>query len=318
MTTLGARITFVTDPARRESDIVNATALATRGVGSIRLRVNWADIVPSEDRPAGRVVEELAEQVGRLRSAGLDIWPTLCGNKLPGWFLNEGAFADPKATDRHWGRYVDTVAGAIADDVTGWIPFESPIAMLDEGWRHGTRDPGIADEAKFADAFGGVIRSLATVTRMLGPGSTVLALDSHHPGATNEVMGVFHEAVMRGRLSIPGRITRDVEGLQGGFCGIGVSIIDHSPFTVADGLRRWRDASARIIYSLAERFSPLPVSLVAPPETATDSEHEDLIEVVSTLSAEVRDGGAGLANLWLGDVGRLVGLPADQALPTDA
>lgn len=318
MTTLGARITYVTDPARRESDLVNATALATRGVRSIRLRVNWADIVPSEDRPAGRVVEELAEHVGRLRSAGLDIWPTLCGNKLPGWFLNEGAFADPKATDRHWGRYVDTVAGAIADDVTGWIPFESPIALLDEGWRRGTRDPGIADEAKFADAFGGVIRSVATVTRMLGPGSTLLALDAHHPGATNEVLGVFHEAAMRGRLSIPGRVTREIDGLQGGFHGIGASSIDRSPFTVSDGLRRWRDEMTREVFALAERFSPLPVSLVAAPETTTDAEHEDLIDAVSTLSAEVRDGGAALDNIWLGDVGRLVGLPADQALPTDA
>lgn len=318
MTTLGARVTFSTDPARRESDIENSVALKSRGVATIRLRVNWAEIVPAEDKPAARVVEELAEFVGRLRSAGLGVWPTLCGNKLPGWFLNEGAFADTKATDRHWGLYVDTVAGAIADDSTGWIPFESPIALLDEGWRRGTRDPGISDEAKFADAVGGVIRAFATVTRMLGQESTLLSLDVLHPGASNEVIGVFHEAAMRGRLSIPGRITRDIDGLQGGFRGVGMSSIDRAPFAATDGLRRWRDTAARTTYALAERFSPLPVSLVAPPETISDSEHEDLIEVVSMFAAEVRDGGAQLDNLWLGDVGRLVGLPADQALPTGA
>ena len=314
MTSVGVRASFTNDIDRRESDIENSISLVERGISSVRLRISWADIVPIEDRPAERTVEELAEMVSRLARAGLAVWPTLCGNRLPGWFLNEGAFADAKATDRHWGRYVDTVASAVADVVAGWIPFESPIALLDEGWRRGLRDPGIADEAKFADAFGGLLRSYATVTRMLGQGSTLLALDVHHGGATSEVLEVFHEVALRGRLAIPGRVTREVESLLGGFCGVGITSADRTPFGSTDGLRRWRDTTAHSTYSLAERFSPLGVSLVAPPETATDAEHEDLIDTLRSLSAEVRDGGAELTHLWLGDVGRVIGLDATQAL----
>ena len=313
MTSVGVRASFANDVARRESDIENAIALVKRGVSSVRLRISWADIVPKEDRPAERTVEELSEMVSRLGRAGLAVWPTLCGNRLPGWFLNEGAFADQKATDRHWGLYVDTVASAVADVVAGWIPFESPISLLDEGWRRGLRDPGIADEAKFADAFGGLVRACATVTRMLGQGSTLLALDVHHGDAANEVLGVFHEVALRGRLAIPGRVTREVESLLGGFCGVGITSSAHSPFDSTDGLRRWRDTTAQSTYSLAERFSPLGVSLVAPPETTTDAEHEDLVDTLRSLSAEVRDGGAELKHVWFGDVGRVIGLDATQA-----
>jgi Glycosyl hydrolase family 1 len=314
MTSVGVRASFTSDVVRRESDIENALALAERGISSVRLRISWADIVPKEDRPADRTVEELAEMVLRLGRGGLGVWPTLCGNRLPGWFLNEGAFADPKATDRHWGLYVDTVASAISDAVTGWIPFESPISLVDEGWRRGVRDPGIVDEAKFADAFGGLVRAYSAVTRMLGQGSALLALDLHHAGATNEVIGVFHEAAMRGRLAIPGRVTREIESLLGGFCGVGITSPDRSSFGTTNDMRRWRDAVAKSTYSIAERFSPLAVSLVASPETTTDAEHEDLVDTLKSLGAEVRDGGAEFAHVWLGDVGRVIGLPADQAL----
>lgn len=314
MTRVGVRLTFGSDRVKRESDIENAIALMSRGIVSVRLRIGWSDIVPLEDRPTARVVEELAETAARLRGAGLDVWPTLCGNRLPGWFLNEGAFADPKATDRHWSLYVDTVAAAIADDATGWIPFESPIALLDEGWRRGLRDPGVTDEAKFADAFGGVIHAYACVTRMLGARSTLMCLDVHHDGASHEVLDVFHEAALRGRLALPGRITRDIDSLQGGFCGIGLVHAGREMFSAADGLHRWRDTMTRTTYALAERFSPLAISMVAAPETTSDAEQDDLIDALGALSAEVRDGGAEFANVWLGDVSRIVGVAADQAL----
>ena len=69
MTSVGVRASFANDVARRESDIENAIALAERGVSSVRLRISWANIVPKEDRPAERTVEELAEMVSRLSRA---------------------------------------------------------------------------------------------------------------------------------------------------------------------------------------------------------------------------------------------------------
>ena len=54
--------------------------------------------------------------------------------------------------------------------------------------------------------------------------------------------------------------------------------------------------------------------MVAAPETTSDVEQEDLIATLGALSDEVRDGGAEFANVWLGDVSRIVGVAADQAL----
>lgn len=308
MTRLGVRTTFSPDPVRRESALGDLAALATKGVTGVRMRIGWPDLFPTEGRVDGRLVDDLIEFTGRIAATGIEVWPTLCGNRLPGWFLNEGAFADTKATDRFWSKYVDTVASAIADVAAGWIPFETPVALLHEGWRTGVRDPGIADEAKFADAFGGVVNSLAAVARLLAGTPLQLSIDALHLGATNEVIEVLREAVLRGRLALPGRIVREIAGLQGAFNHVGLAFPDRSSLASGDALRRWRDDVVGLVYATSERFSPLAVSITSIPDTATDAEHADMIEAVRAMAAEVRDGGAELHRVWLGDTSPVAGL----------
>ena len=318
MTAVGVRTTFVSDPVRRESAIADTAALATRGVTALRVRVNWADVCPTEGRVDARYIDELTEFVARVAAMGIEVWPTLCGNRLPGWFLNEGAFADPKATERFWPRYVDALAGAIADIATGWVPFETPVAMLHEGWRVGTRDPGVADEAKFADAFGGLVRSLAATARLLAGARVDFGFDVAHAGATNEVVTVFRDALLRGRLEIPGRVARELPGLDHGFGGIAMSFPDRTALASGDALRRWRDDVVKRVYVTAERFSPMEMSLLAVPDTTTDAEHADLFDTVRSIVAETRDGGVQLRHVWLGDTSTVTGLvatlPEGQAL----
>ena len=313
MTAVGVRTTFVSDPVRRESAIADTAALATRGVTALRVRVNWADVCPTEGRVDARYIDELTEFVARVAAMGIEVWPTLCGNRLPGWFLNEGAFADPKATERFWPRYVDALAGAIADIATGWVPFETPVALLHEGWRVGTRDPGMADEAKFADAFGGLVRSLAATARLLAGARIDFGFDVAHAGATNEVVTVFRDALLRGRLEIPGRVARELPGLDHGFGGIAMSFPDRAALASGDALRRWRDDIVKRVYATTERFSPMEMSLLAVPDTTTDVEHADLFDTVRSIVAETRDGGVQLRHVWLGDTSAVTGLVA--ALP---
>ena len=308
MTRIGVRTTFSPDPARRESALGDIASLSTMGVTGVRMRIGWSDLFPSEGRVDGRLVDDLIEFTGRIAAFGIEVWPTLCGNRLPGWFLNEGAFADTKATDRFWSQYVDTVASAIADIATGWIPFETPVALLHDGWRAGVRDPGIADEGKFADAFGGVVNALAAVARLLGGSTLQLSIDALHLGATNEVIEVFREATLRGRLALPGRIVREVSGLQGTYRNVGLAFPERSPLASGDALRCWRDNVVGLVYATSERFSPLAVSITSIPDAATDAEHADIVDAVRAMSAEVRDGGAELQWVWLGDTSPVAGL----------
>ena len=113
---------------------------------------------------------------------------------------------------------------------------------------------------------------------------------------------------MRGRLALPGRITRDIPGLQGAYSHIGLSLPDNSCLESGDALNRWRDATVKQVYATAERFASLPVSIVAIPDTSTDTQHADLIEVVRSATHEVRDGGAELRYVWLGDATAVAGL----------
>jgi hypothetical protein len=317
MTRVGVRTSFPRDPARRESLLADVAALSTKGVTGVRLRIGWAEMFPSEGRPDGRLFDELGEFVSRIAATGAEVWPTLCGNRLPGWFLNEGAFADTKATDRFWSQYVDTVASTIADVASGWIPFETPVALLHDGWRAALRDPGIADEAKFADAFGGVVNALASVARLLTGATLQLSIDALHAGATNEVVEVFREAVLRGRLALPGRVVREISGLQGSYSDFGLAFPDRTPFASGDAMRRWRDTTVAVTYATAERFSPLGVSITSIPDAATDVEHADIVDTVRGIAAEVRDGGAELRWVWLGDAAAVAGLVATDGQAFD-
>ena len=72
MTRLGVRSIFVANPARREACLADLAALSTRGVDALRLRVNWADVFPTDTRIDSRLVEDLVEFVTRVTAVGYE------------------------------------------------------------------------------------------------------------------------------------------------------------------------------------------------------------------------------------------------------
>src|SRR6266545_366075 len=92
--------------------------LADLGLGEVRVGVDWARLQPEP----GRLDDD--------RAAGLAMWATLWEGPVPGWFADEGGFADDRAAGRWWPRWVETAADAFGDRVDGWFPMDDPVSRL--------------------------------------------------------------------------------------------------------------------------------------------------------------------------------------------
>ena len=299
----GFRLTFSPSVEERRRNIVHAATLVAAGLADVRMRVPWDLIFPRRDVADDQHREALIEYVARLCDVGADVWITLCGRKLPGWFLDDGGFSDAKLTERSWPRYVDTLASDIGDLVTGWIPFEAPIATA-LAWRGTTDEP----PARFADAVAGIVTSWVRARRLLQGTTLVLALDFQHPGATPSLRQIWLEAIQRGTLTVPGRLSREIDGLQRSADIVGLVANDPAAFDPGSGLDRWAQRTLEQLFMLTEACAPAPLSIVSLPEPPTDASHEDLVATVRDLTRESATGGAALTSVFLGDAARVAGL----------
>jgi len=311
----GTRLTFSSSHERFDTSIAELVALKEHGFTSLRWRLPWHEIFPREGQPDGKVLELLAAQAGAFADCGLDTWVTLCGAKLPHWFLNDGAFSDDKATERAWPLYVDTVAEAVNSYVAGWMPFEAPISLVHDGWRVGAIAPHVSDEAKFADAFANVVRSWLHATRLLNGSPMALSLDLTHPGANREVRGVWHEAIMRGRLALPGYMERELDGLMQSASEISLNL--RQPIMRGDSLDqpRWRDEAITTLQWAFEAFSSIPLSITDLPHIDPHGEHEELLNNAITMVGDLQSDGLQLAHVWCGDSQRVAGMTTLPVLP---
>ena len=300
----GFRLTFSPSVEDRQRNISHAATLVEAGLSSVRLRIPWSLVFPRRDVADHQHREAMVEDVTRLRDLGADVWITLCGRQLPGWFLDDGGFSDTKLTERSWPRYVDTVASDVGDLVSGWIPFESPIATA-LTWRGDAADD---PPARFADAVAGVVTSWVRARRLLQDTTLMLALDLQHPGATMSLRQIWLDAIQRGTLTIPGRLSREIDGLQHSADIVGLAANDPAAFDTGSGLERWAERTVQQLFMLTEACTPAPLSIVSLPEPSTDAQHEDLVATLRDVTSASKDGGAALASVFLGDAARVAGL----------
>jgi hypothetical protein len=117
-------------------------ALVAAGVTDLRITVRWAQLQPRAGHWDGYALEALAAEVTEAREAGLAPWLALLGRRVPGWFDDEGGFADAKTATRWWPRYIDGVAGRLGDAVAGWFPMMNPAGFAAAAFAG--RDPDVA------------------------------------------------------------------------------------------------------------------------------------------------------------------------------
>lgn len=206
--------------------------VAGLGVGAHRMGVDWARLEPSEGAPDLGEVERVRSRIDAVRRAGCDVWLALWEGPCPGWFLDEGGFADDKARRRFFPRHADRCGQWFGDLVAGWFPVHDPVAWAGAGYLAGSVPPGrTAAVDRWGQALRGMVLAQRDAWRELRGGGVpvatswqvgpVVAADATVPARAEArrvdrtVWGVLVSALRDGHLMVPGRIDElDVPDLR--------------------------------------------------------------------------------------------------------
>jgi beta-glucosidase len=306
---------------RRGPDLDELLLLADRGLTHVRLDLDWTSVVPSGGRVDGGALDEIVQTVEAVRGGGLQVWAVLHDRPLPGWFVDEGSFAD----DRNrgwWSRWVELAADAIGDLVAGWVPLAEPVAWATDAYLAGTAPPFRRDAEAFSEALRGVHLAWRDAWRILRGGGSAVAT-CHRVGPVHAadatvtarqqtrlvdavLWGSWVAGLRDGILRIPGRADEEVADLAGsgdllGITYEGALAVDgegtFSPYPSAErvaesGWAPWPEGLGWTLHRLADELPGRPVLVAGNGVGTTDDElrADVLRETVDVVAGVLADG----------------------------
>jgi beta-glucosidase len=311
--------------------------LASLGMRSVRLTLDWARIEPENGRIDDAAIEHFRLVLSAARAAGLAVWACLNDGPLPGWFAHdERGWRDPRSRTYFWPRHVDLVGDAFGDLVDGWIPVHEPARWAMRGWLDGTRPPGaVGDSEAFAAALEAVhLATVEAALRLRGGQQPVatsqwlapvfparLDPDSPPTADADAMASVVDETLRRSwlrlmaeeTLVVPGRAPVGVPHAREAFDLVGFSYrhavavrgdgallaYPQTLPTGSDGQVAWAEGFGIALHQLAEAVPDRPL-LATGVGIATEDEdrREEYLRDALAIAEEAVDGGIDLRGLW--------------------
>lgn len=293
--------------------------LAGAGVRHARVVIDWARVHPAAGSLHPGALEAERDRLDALRAAGITPWVALHHASQPGWFVDEGGFADDRARSRHWPRFVDETAAALGDLVGGWFPLLDPVGWAADGHLLGVAPPGRRDPETFAklvratwfawrDAWRQLRGPAPVVTAVtLGP---VHAADATVPARNRArswdalTWGTLVAALRDGEISVPGLAVEEVPDLRDSCDMVGVvyrgaldvpAVGSLSPYP-ADARQPWVEGFAETFHRLAEELPDRPLVVAEHGVGTTDDEwRAELLRLTGDQLRTLRADGVPLA-----------------------
>ncbi len=216
-------------------------AYAEHGLTAVRLNIEWASLELTAGKFDFARFEHERRVIDAAGAAGLQVWLTLFQRQVPGWFVEEGGFADDKGRGYFWPRYVDMCAEHFGDAVNGWTPIDEQYAWASAGYLTGTHPPFRSEPRDFGAALRGTWMAWRDAWRLLrGSGSPVATAWNVAPtfvvdgsnagrGVANRAEKLFWDVPIRairdGELHIPGRHPEEVPDLRDSCDIVGISCV---------------------------------------------------------------------------------------------
>jgi beta-glucosidase len=299
--------------------------LAENGVAVCRFTVEWARLMPRANRLDGDEREHLEAIVDAASAAGIELWLGLHDSSLPGWFLDEGGFADDRARGRFWPAYVDAVAETVGDRVAGWFPLISPFTYARRGYLFGDRPPGAHDPETHASVVRGLWLAWRDAWRILRGGPPVsTALDLAPVYLSDNTVtarqaardfddgtfGVAVNAVRDGLLRVPGLAEHEVGDLQN---ALDIAGLTYAAAIALDGEgvmstyppgvpQPWLEGLGIVIRRLAEDLPDRPLVVAGLPAPSDPAPRAEMVPQAVATVEEARTDGVDVSLLVI-DVG---------------
>jgi hypothetical protein len=279
-------------PALRPDD--DPELVSSLGIGAVQVSLPWATLVPRAGGLSESVAEVQREVVGALRSRGLAVWVALLEGAAPGWFLDEGGFADPKTAGRWWPRFVETATEVVGDLVDGWVPMVDPVGYGRRAETDPMRHASVQRQliVSWRDAWR-VLRGGSPVASCLGlgvvrPADETVEARQAASRLDHFVWRTWLQGWRDGAVDVPGLAEVELADLTGALDVVGARF--RSPKGIDPD--RWSDELAGMLRRLGEECPsgfPLHVSLALP--DADEMRRQHLVDVsVAAVNDAVSDG----------------------------
>jgi hypothetical protein len=266
-------------------------ALVEAGATELRIAVRWAQLQPRAGHWDDHALEALAAEVTGSLEAGLAPWLALLGRRVPGWFDDEGGFADAKAASRWWPRYLDGVAGHLGDAVAGWFPMVNPAGFAAAAFAGRGPDVAFAGRRALVVAW----RDAWRILHGRSPVATALAVepwDDEWPRLL--------------RTGEPTPTGLELDDLAGS-CDLLGGLITVGPKSSVD-------QPAELLVRLAAEGPERPLTVLVALDGTGDDERADAADVAATVLRTVMDDGVELDTVFTDALLASDGSPAPAAV----
>lgn len=298
MPRFAVRTTLPASEADVGRQLVDIARLATVGCRLVRVRVPWASFVPQPGRIDRSIRERLVALVTGIRAVGLDPHVSLCGRRVPGWFIDDLAFSDERCADRHWSFFVDEVIASIDGDIGGVIPFETPLLAV-----HGLYAASLAtdnhDLRRFVSAVDCVTLLVRRTATLCGSIAVTCVIDR---------AALFEMGGTRGLSALPDeaahRFIDMVRGSDGRFV-VGVDVSAHPRLTASTAPGYWTDTIVNETARIAESLTACSFSLIGIPDREEPDAVAEFTDEAIRAVTEISDIGINVETVWLGDHARM-------------
>jgi len=223
--------------------------LATLGITSMQITLEWASLEPEPGRYDETAIETRRQQMEAAKAAGLNVWACLVDGTLPGWFADdEGGFIDDKARTLIWPRHIDWIGEQFGDLVDGWVPQREPISWALSRYLWAQAPPGqVASPTKAARAVQAAVLADGEAWRLLKGTAPVAMYQTARSirakpddvKATPQANGLerllwhpWMSALGEGELVVGNLPSRQVDHLRGAFDRV---IVELRPSVEIDG-----------------------------------------------------------------------------------
>lgn len=294
MARFATRATLPPTHDTRERELADLARLASVGCRDVRIRIPWEDFVPRPGHVDEAARERLSEFAGGAASLGLRPHASLCGRRLPGWFIDERAFSDERRADRHWSFFVDEVVASISDCVGGVIPFENPFGLLTR-LEEVALNPDNPDMRRFFGAVGCVAllhRRTATLCEPLRV-TCVLDRPALLPASQMPVFAALPIEAARALIDM----MRDTDGTF----TAGIDVSAHPLLASRNESARWADLTFREALNVAGELPSCRISVIGIPDHDEPDAVADFAQAAVGVVSALDEAGVEVDMVWLGD-----------------
>lgn len=277
--------------------------LAELGLTDVRIGLDWGRVQPAPGQVDDDWREWYEGAIDAGRAAGLAMWVTLWEGPIPGWFDDEGGFADDAAAGRWWPRWVETAAELVGDRIDGWFPMDDPVSrvagLADDPLRH--RRALTNTVVGWRDAWrilrGGPPVATSLGVRIVRPADQTVPAQQAARTEEHLRWRLWFDALRDGEITLPGLSSRAVQDLAGSLDLLGIALQrDVAPEApgadLDDVMPAWEERVGTMVRRAAEDgpARPLGVSSLRL-RWADDDGRRLLIEAVgSALRGAIEDG----------------------------